>query len=236
VRYLRKLCENCSCDQTDGWSFGVYILGLEINPKRRLSADDHLTVRTMAQESDGYEAVMRWHPDSRPVEGDMDSERSVDDHQLAMAVEDGKINAIMGGVGNDQAYMFISDTSDLQPLGDGIFGSESLNDGVAAAEEQQNSEVHTSETDVQTFEYSVDPNDSGTGQQEGPAVDTAQQSGSTMTVGSENLDNSHPLGSSENPIRIVQQGNKYTSMQELSPGQLNQIMQVCNVPYYYYLL
>ena len=35
-----------------------------------------------------------------------------------------------------------------------------------------------------------------------------------------------PLGSSQNPIRIIQQGNQYTSTQQLNPEQLSQIMQV----------
>ena len=35
-----------------------------------------------------------------------------------------------------------------------------------------------------------------------------------------------PLGSSQNPIRIIQQGNRYTPMQQLSTEQLQQIMQV----------
>lgn len=35
-----------------------------------------------------------------------------------------------------------------------------------------------------------------------------------------------PLGSSQNPIRIIQQGNRYTPMQQLTPDQLQQIMQV----------
>ncbi|XP_059154994.1 serine-rich adhesin for platelets-like [Physella acuta] len=38
--------------------------------------------------------------------------------------------------------------------------------------------------------------------------------------------NSPPLGSSQNPIRIIQQGNRYTPMQQLTPDQLQQIMQV----------
>lgn len=37
---------------------------------------------------------------------------------------------------------------------------------------------------------------------------------------------SAPLGSSQNPIRLVQQGNRYKSLQNLSPEQLAQIMQV----------
>ena len=35
-----------------------------------------------------------------------------------------------------------------------------------------------------------------------------------------------PLGSSSNPIRIIQQGNQYMPLQNLSPDQLSQIMQV----------
>jgi hypothetical protein len=41
-----------------------------------------------------------------------------------------------------------------------------------------------------------------------------------------NVDSGAPLGSSENPIRIVQQGNQYTSVQQLTPEQLTHIMQV----------
>ena len=36
-----------------------------------------------------------------------------------------------------------------------------------------------------------------------------------------------PLGSSQNPIRIIQQGNNYTPVQQLTSDQLHQIMQVC---------
>ncbi|XP_064623164.1 uncharacterized protein LOC135485249 [Lineus longissimus] len=41
-----------------------------------------------------------------------------------------------------------------------------------------------------------------------------------------NVDSGAPLGSSDNPIRIVQQGNQYTSVQQLTPEQLTHIMQV----------
>ena len=44
-------------------------------------------------------------------------------------------------------------------------------------------------------------------------MDTSSQSGA-------------PLGSSQNPIRIIQQGNNYTPMQQLTSEQLQQIMQV----------
>jgi len=56
---------------------------------------------------------------------------------------------------------------------------------------------------------------------EGSSVNAAE-----LSVNSSTQRGNHPLGSSQNPIRIIQQGNKYTSMQELSTEQLNQIMQV----------
>jgi len=37
---------------------------------------------------------------------------------------------------------------------------------------------------------------------------------------------SAPLGSSRNPIRIIQRGNQYTALQHLTPDQLTQILQV----------
>ena len=56
----------------------------------------------------------------------------------------------------------------------------------------------------------------------------AQQMGQTriVQVSANSVNSSAPLGSSQNPIRIVQQGNQYTSVQQLNPIQLQQIMQV----------
>ena len=42
----------------------------------------------------------------------------------------------------------------------------------------------------------------------------------------QNVDKAAPLGSSKNPIRIIQQGNTFTSTQQLTEEQLQQIMQV----------
>ncbi len=56
-----------------------------------------------------------------------------------------------------------------------------------------------------------------------------QQIGQTRIVqvsATNTVNPSAPLGSSQNPIRIVQQGNQYTSVQQLNPNQLQQIMQV----------
>lgn len=48
----------------------------------------------------------------------------------------------------------------------------------------------------------------------------------TTTQFKHNAKKMAPLGSSDNPIRIIQQGNQYKSLQNLSPEQLAQIMQV----------
>lgn len=48
----------------------------------------------------------------------------------------------------------------------------------------------------------------------------------TLVSPSQRNTSSPPLGSSQNPIRIIQQGNRYTPMQQLTPEQLQQIMQV----------
>ena len=50
---------------------------------------------------------------------------------------------------------------------------------------------------------------------------TVEDNGSTVVEATE-----PPLGSSSNPIRIIQQGNQYTSLQQLTPEQLTHIMQV----------
>ena len=48
----------------------------------------------------------------------------------------------------------------------------------------------------------------------------------TLVSPSQTSASAPPLGSSQNPIRIIQQGNRYTPVQQLSTDQLQQIMQV----------
>lgn len=48
----------------------------------------------------------------------------------------------------------------------------------------------------------------------------------TVTLVPTNEASGAPLGSSQNPIRIIQQGNQYTPVQQLTTDQLQQIMQV----------
>lgn len=60
------------------------------------------------------------------------------------------------------------------------------------------------------------------------AADTAAPNTVSFTLVSpgQHHSSSPPLGSSQNPIRIIQQGNRYTPMQQLTQEQLQQIMQV----------
>jgi hypothetical protein len=53
-----------------------------------------------------------------------------------------------------------------------------------------------------------------------------QNTGMTVTLVPANEGSGAPLGSSQNPIRIIQQGNQYTPVQQLTTDQLQQIMQV----------
>ena len=48
----------------------------------------------------------------------------------------------------------------------------------------------------------------------------------SITLAPSNDESGAPLGSSQNPIRIIQQGNQYTPLQQLTTDQLQQIMQV----------
>jgi len=150
----------------------------------------------------------------------MNAGRSENAEQLDMPVEDGRIG--MDIVSNDESYMFVADGSEFQGLHSGIFGAKSLTNGGTVAQEPQRSDTLSLATDMPRFDCPGEPDDSGSAERELSSANTAGVS----TNRSEQRDNPHPLGSSQNPIRIIQQGNKYTSLQELSQEQLNQIMQV----------
>jgi len=169
----------------------------------------------MAQTADGYDSLIKWNSEG---ESGVDTGLTSEDAPLEMSVEN--INAA-GIVGNDQAYAFMSNASDLQQsLGSGIFAAESLTDDASA--EHRNGEMLPAETSDRNFENITEPSDSGVSKDKGLSGNAAELSVNSSV---EQVDPS-PLGSSQNPIRIIQQGNKYTSMQELSTEQLNQIMQV----------
>jgi len=182
----------------------------------------------MAQMSDVYDnALIKWNDTNHLMEGEAVIVSAVASKQLETTVED---SGVINTATSDQAYMFISDTSELQTLSAGIFSPEHLTGEAAASVEQaQNSSVLQvlSETNVQRFAGTTEHgNLSRVEQQEGLVCSAVEPSPSMSVKSTATSHNPHPLGSSQNPIRIIQQGNKYTSMQELSPEQLNQIMQV----------
>lgn len=76
----------------------------------------------------------------------------------------------------------------------------------------------------------LDPNEEGVdSEMENDHVQSSNgiSSGSiSITLAPSNDESGAPLGSSQNPIRIIQQGNQYTPLQQLTTDQLQQIMQV----------
>ena len=189
----------------------------------------------MAEANGGYDALIaqqKWHSgDCAAQGGDEGGGRAAGDQRLEMEAVDGEIAGGpcgvdgAGSVGDDQAYMFLSDSSEQKSLGDGIFYAEPLNDGAAA--NRHNNEMLSPEPNSQTFEGStLSPDDLLLSGQKGLSTNAAETTADGAVSSSRDPDNPHPLGSSRNPIRIIQQGNKYTSLQELSQEQLSQIMQV----------
>ena len=68
--------------------------------------------------------------------------------------------------------------------------------------------------------------DSNQMQLQNQVLEQVQPDTQKQTIIVQSSGNGSTLGSSANPIRIVQQGNQYTSLQQLSSSQLSQIMQV----------
>jgi len=173
----------------------------------------------MEQPADGFATSIKWQkPDQ--FECDTEAGHLVDEQQVEMAAVEGGAVTATDRVGNDPSYLFMSECSELPSLSGGMFASEPLPGGETV--ERQNSDGLKGETDLERLHSAIE-----SGEQTETADATAEQ---ISNVGAKS-DNPHPLGSSQNPIRIIQQGNKYTSMQELSPEQLRQIMQVNWVEY-----
>jgi len=192
----------------------------------------------MAQMTDVYDndALIKWNTTNHSMEGEAAIGCGAADDELEMTVEDSRT---VDTAANDQAYMYISDTSGLPTLAAGIFSSD---EAAVSVEQPQNGSSLLpvlSDMNVERFDGTTEPGNLSRVEQDGLACDTVELSlGRPVSSSAKSSDNPHPLGSSQNPIRIIQQGNKYTSMQELSPEQLNQIMQVhrSTLGYYYFHL
>ncbi|XP_025104004.1 uncharacterized protein LOC112570035 isoform X2 [Pomacea canaliculata] len=91
--------------------------------------------------------------------------------------------------------------------------------------EQQTEFVDAQEHDDQQLQETVE-NETCDGEQSIGQHALAPVEGIRFTLVTDNQANSAPLGSSQNPIRIIQQGNQYTPVQQLTTEQLQQIMQV----------
>jgi hypothetical protein len=105
------------------------------------------------------------------------------------------------------------DQSQLEALSNAIYASTSSDTGNVELDGTEN-EIHT------VFETESNSNSS----EIGTSVDVS--SGLSVTLVPTNRESGAPLGSCQNPIRIIQQGNQYTPVQHLTAEQLQQIMQV----------
>ena len=169
----------------------------------------------------------------RPLEDDGLAVSAVsmsDDAQLELAVEDDGM--AVGGdeeLGhedqiradeddNDQAYMYVATGGDTQAFDDDLLPPENMLFSKHLDDDGQ--ETTGNEGRKQDMFSKVSEVYANSNLQPSTLNSSAEQSSSSAAP---------PLGSSKNPIRIIQQGNKYTSMQELTQDQLSQIMQVCNI-------
>lgn len=130
--------------------------------------------------------------------------------------------------------------SGIQFINDPTSGQEN-NDQLPESFVADNSDVNfingtgfLNETDkTDAIEYVTNQDEHSSNLQEQPiAINDAQYLQSSDVTQQQIIVQQHlpqsgaPLGSSQNPIRIIQQGNHYTPVQQLSTDQLQQIMQV----------
>jgi hypothetical protein len=160
-----------------------------------------------------------------------------DDAQLELAVEDDGVvedgEEDLGPEGHirvdedDQAFIYVNSSRPaIQTFDDGLLPAGNLIYSRTEDQSQEASQMENKEMEVQTVATSVMnavPPDNAMLQPPVLASTPSSSADENSTLGS------YPLGSSKNPIRIIQQGNKYTSMQQLTSEQLSQIMQVCKL-------
>lgn len=154
-----------------------------------------------------------------------------EDAQLELAVEDDGVveggdeelvqEGRIGADEDDQAFMYVnSSNTGLQAFDDGLLPTGNL----IYNKMEDRSQEENRETELQALAASgTDAVQADTTMLQAPiqASTPSSSADGNSTLGL------YPLGSSKNPIRIIQQGNKYTSMQQLTSEQLSQIMQVC---------
>ena len=145
------------------------------------------------------------------VQDEAQLQMDVDDDGLAGGEEEETTEDGMAPVADEddsQAYMYVSGGVAMQAL-----------QAEAFATPQASNSVHD-RLEHDTVEVPLTAVHQSCGLQVSAAVTAAEigQDGSSTSA--------PPLGSSQNPIRIVQHGNKFTSMQPLSSEQLTQIIQV----------
>jgi hypothetical protein len=157
-----------------------------------------------------------------------------DEAQLELAVEDDGVvedgDEELGQEGripaddedDDQAYIYVNNSrSGMQTFDDGLLQAGNLIYTKMENHVQESGLVENRHVEEQDTSVTETATDNTILQMPVLASTPSSSAGGNSTTAS------FPLGSSKNPIRIIQQGNKYTSMQQLTSEQLSQIMQVC---------
>ncbi|XP_013404601.1 zinc finger protein 839 [Lingula anatina] len=130
----------------------------------------------------------------------------------------------------DHATVVYSDGSMIANSNDVIVNSHV--DGVGEVYEQDNVVYHVVDNTMEAQDPSTGLSTTQISPTSEPVVvsdgnsDISRQVVNVVQTTPSNIDPAAPLGTSDNPIRIVQQGNQYTSLQQLSAEQVAQIMQV----------
>ncbi|ESO83522.1 hypothetical protein LOTGIDRAFT_169216 [Lottia gigantea] len=127
--------------------------------------------------------------------------------------------SVQENAGYDVAYAVVSDNGDIIQTADTMSLDDSGMDNIMLASESQ------SQTQVVTFQQAPSSDNTIT-LQANEFANSVQQGGLNVTLVPANQNSVAPIGSSQNPIRIVQQGNQYTPVQQLTAEQLQQIMHV----------
>lgn len=160
------------------------------------------------------------------------------DDGTAVSVPQEIVNTISDTSLHSAAQILTTDSSfaTTYTVVDALPEGDIADDLIAQAESDSNEQgAHTNmtEPDEQQTTLPIDEQHSEQLQETEPvsenvAVESKQTQSIRFTLLPGNQSSGAPLGSSQNPIRIIQQGNQYTPVQQLTTEQLQQIMQVCN--------
>jgi len=171
----------------------------------------------MAETTASIDTLIKWPNDNQSAEPPPPTaEGPADDQRLTVSAP--------AVVSANPQLMLLPDAPDLRPLVGGLFSTAAALCGAPEVQHGGGTPASTA-AEIGAFSSTAELANSGSDEQDGSSPAAPELVAASVPDGGVE-DNSPPLGSSQNPIRIIQQGNKYTSLQKLSQEQLGQIMQV----------